>query len=133
MKTEKQWFDEYSESHQNKKNQRIHFVCVPMIYFSIIGLFYSIPNAFLLENLDLKILFIENWAFVISLIVMLFYLRLNLKIYLRMFFFNALCILFCMGISQITSVLYVSVSIFILAWVGQFYGHKLEGKKPSFF
>jgi uncharacterized membrane protein YGL010W len=27
----------------------------------------------------------------------------------------------------------VALTIFILAWVGQFIGHKIEGKKPSFF
>lgn len=26
----------------------------------------------------------------------------------------------------------VFVGIFVLAWIGQFYGHKIEGKKPSF-
>jgi uncharacterized membrane protein YGL010W len=25
-----------------------------------------------------------------------------------------------------------SISVFIIAWTGQFYGHKIEGKKPSF-
>jgi uncharacterized membrane protein YGL010W len=25
------------------------------------------------------------------------------------------------------------IGVFILAWIGQFYGHKVEGKKPSFF
>ena len=28
---------------------------------------------------------------------------------------------------------YTSLIIFVLAWIGQFYGHKLEGAKPSFF
>ena len=23
--------------------------------------------------------------------------------------------------------------VFVLAWIGQFYGHKVEGQKPSFF
>ena len=27
----------------------------------------------------------------------------------------------------------LSLGIFVLAWIGQFYGHKVEGKKPSFF
>ena len=25
------------------------------------------------------------------------------------------------------------IGLFVLAWIGQFYGHKIEGKKPSFF
>jgi uncharacterized membrane protein YGL010W len=27
----------------------------------------------------------------------------------------------------------VALSVFIVAWIGQFVGHKIEGKKPSFF
>jgi uncharacterized membrane protein YGL010W len=27
----------------------------------------------------------------------------------------------------------VSLAVFVLAWIGQFIGHKIEGKKPSFF
>ena len=27
----------------------------------------------------------------------------------------------------------VSVAVFVLAWVGQFIGHAIEGKRPSFF
>jgi uncharacterized membrane protein YGL010W len=26
-----------------------------------------------------------------------------------------------------------SLGLFVLAWIGQFIGHKIEGKKPSFF
>jgi len=26
----------------------------------------------------------------------------------------------------------VSLGIFVIAWIGQFIGHKIEGKKPSF-
>jgi uncharacterized membrane protein YGL010W len=27
---------------------------------------------------------------------------------------------------------YISLGVFVLAWIVQFYGHKIEGKKPSF-
>jgi uncharacterized membrane protein YGL010W len=26
----------------------------------------------------------------------------------------------------------ISLAIFVVAWIGQFYGHKVEGMKPSF-
>ena len=29
--------------------------------------------------------------------------------------------------------LWLAVSVFVLAWIAQFIGHKIEGKKPSFF
>lgn len=38
MKSIGEWFDEYSESHQNPINKKIHWVCVPAILFSIIGI-----------------------------------------------------------------------------------------------
>lgn len=31
------------------------------------------------------------------------------------------------------TVLPVSIALFVLAWMGQFVGHQIEGKKPSFF
>jgi uncharacterized membrane protein YGL010W len=27
---------------------------------------------------------------------------------------------------------YISLAVFVVAWIVQFYGHKIEGKKPSF-
>jgi uncharacterized membrane protein YGL010W len=30
------------------------------------------------------------------------------------------------------TVLPLSIAIFVVAWIGQFIGHKIEGKKPSF-
>ena len=35
--------------------------------------------------------------------------------------------------SQLAPLWVVMVVIFIVAWIGQFVGHKHEGKKPSFF
>jgi uncharacterized membrane protein YGL010W len=31
------------------------------------------------------------------------------------------------------TVLPISLVVFVLAWIGQFVGHRIEGKKPSFF
>lgn len=31
------------------------------------------------------------------------------------------------------NLLSISVAVFVIAWIGQFIGHKIEGKKPSFF
>ncbi|MEG2033750.1 MAG: Mpo1-like protein, partial [Janthinobacterium sp.] len=30
------------------------------------------------------------------------------------------------------TILPVSLGVFVLAWIGQFIGHQIEGKKPSF-
>jgi uncharacterized membrane protein YGL010W len=43
MKTLQQWLDEYAVSHQNPTNKLVHWFCVPTIFFTVVGLFYSIP------------------------------------------------------------------------------------------
>lgn len=132
MKTINQWFDEYAVSHQNETNISIHFICVPAIYFSIIGLLLSINNNLLLEFVGDELVLIANWAFIIMIPVMIFYLRLSFVIFIRMALFSMFCIIGNYYLAQITPILYVSLGIFIVAWIGQFYGHKIEGKKPSF-
>ena len=132
MKTLNQWFDEYAVSHQNKTNQLIHFVCVPAIFFSIVGMLMSIPTNFLSSLLKLNSPIIENWAFVILIFVLLFYLRLSISMFFKIGIFSILCIVGNYYLGLALPLFYSSLAIFIIAWIGQFYGHKLEGEKPSF-
>ncbi len=131
MKPLDTWFKEYAVSHQNKTNIAIHFVCVPAIFFSVIGLIMSIPSSFLARIIPGDNPFIENWAFVTSLFILLFYIRLSVKMALQILVFVAFCIITNYYIGQYASLWMVSLIIFSVAWVGQFYGHHLEGKKPS--
>ena len=133
MKTLQQWFDEYAISHQNKTNQTIHYVCVPSIFFSIVGLLMSIPSTIITNIISINNMVITNWATPILLFVLLFYLRLSFLTFIRMTLFSLICLLGNYYLAQVLPLFYTSVAIFVLAWIGQFYGHKLEGKKPSFF
>ncbi len=115
MKTINQWFDEYSESHQNKTNKAIHWVCVPTILFSIIGIlahFSALLTALLL------------------LLSFVFYARLDLVLAVAM---AALLVVMAWLIYTLPVGVGFYIGLFVLAWIGQFYGHKIEGKKPSFF
>ncbi|MBQ0735971.1 DUF962 domain-containing protein [Aquimarina celericrescens] len=132
MKTLDVWFKEYAVSHQNKTNIVIHFICVPAIFFSIVGLLMSIPNGFLTSIIPGDNAFIENWAFVVLLFVLFFYVRLSVKMALQILVFSAFCIIANYFISLYAPLWIVSSAIFIAAWIGQFYGHKIEGQKPSF-
>jgi len=133
MKSLNQWFDEYAVSHQNITNQKIHYICVPAIFFSIVGMLMSIPNQFLQNLIGLNNPFIENWASLILIFVLVFYLRLSFSMFLRMLGFSILCIIGNYYLGLYTPLFYTSFGIFVIAWIGQFYGHKVEGKKPSFF
>lgn len=133
MKNAQQWFDDYAISHQNKTNQIIHFICVPIIFFSIIGLIMSIPNHFLKNLLKLENPLIENWAFIAGIIILIFYAKLGFWHFINMLNMLLICLLGNVFISNYTNLLLCSTITFIIAWIGQFYGHKIEGKKPSFF
>ncbi len=132
MKTAKEYFDEYAISHQNETNQTIHYICVPLIFFSVIGLLMSIPNSFLENTLGLYNPLLENWAVIIGLIISVFYLKLGFWYFVEMLFVMLLCIVGNFWLGKSVNLLYASLIIFVLAWIGQFYGHKVEGAKPSF-
>ncbi len=115
MKTITEWFDEYSDSHQNKINKTIHWVCVPAILFSIIGIiahFSALLTALLLV------------------LTLVFYARLDLVLAIAMTVLIAI-MAWLIYILPVGVGFYIGV--FIIAWIGQFYGHKVEGKKPFFF
>jgi len=132
MKTAQEWFYEYAISHQNETNQLVHYICVPVIFFSVIGLLMSIPNEFLERTFGLYNPFIENWATVVGIIISFFYLRLGFWYFIEMLFVILLCIIGNYWLSNNTNLLYASITIFVLGWIGQFWGHKIEGIKPSF-
>jgi uncharacterized membrane protein YGL010W len=133
MKTLQQWYDDYAVSHQNKTNQNIHYFCVPAIFFSIVGMLMSIPAAFIENTLGLNNPFMENWAAILLVLVLVFYLRLSFSLFLRMLGFSVLCLMGNYFLGEYLPLFYTSLLIFVAAWIGQFYGHQVEGKKPSFF
>jgi uncharacterized membrane protein YGL010W len=125
---------EYGESHQNATNKAIHWICVPLIFFSIVGLMASIPSDVVERVLGEGNPY-ANWAFVALILVLIYYLSLSLTLSLGMMLFAVLCLFIARLISesQIAPLWMVSIIVFVVAWIGQFYGHKVEGKKPSFF
>ena len=114
-RTLEQWLSEYAVSHQNLINKRIHWLCVPTIFISILGMGMSL----------------SVWlTLVLSALVLLFYIRLSTPLFLAMGIFILLCLAVMTALPWGFK---VWASIFVVAWIGQFIGHKIEGKKPSFF
>lgn len=134
MRTLEQWFEEYGETHQTKFNKQVHFICVPSIFFSTIGLLSCVPLSFMQPFLPDLLAPLAHLGSVLIVGGLIFYLRLSLPIALGMFI---LSVLFLLGNSVIANLNIaplwaISLGIFATAWVGQFIGHKHEGKKPSF-
>ena len=106
----------YGESHQHPVNERIHFVAIPLIMLTLIGLMFEIHPAV---------------AYVFVAASMLYYLRLSLVFSAVMAAWTGLMLALVLAMGPHR--LLICVSVFVGAWVLQFIGHKLEGKKPSFF
>jgi uncharacterized membrane protein YGL010W len=106
----------YEESHRNPLNERIHFVAIPLIMLSLLGLLFAL----------------HPWAaYAFAAASMVYYVRLSAV------FLAAMAVLSLIGLALVHAmgehVLIISIVIFVGAWIAQFVGHKAEGKKPSFF
>jgi uncharacterized membrane protein YGL010W len=115
MKTLQTWLAEYGESHQNQTNKRIHWLCVPAILFSLVGISWQISTVLTIVLLAL---------------MLLFFVRLSKPLFLALGLL-LLVMLALVATLPVGSGFYIG--LFVVAWIGQFYGHKVEGKKPSFF
>ena len=109
-------------------------MCVPLIFFSIIGMISTIPSGSLLRFMGDGNPY-ANWATVVLTLVIIYYVTLSIWLSVGMAVFGLACLVLANMISKINvaPLWIVSLIIFAVAWVGQFYGHKVEGKKPSFF
>ena len=124
------WFAEYGESHQNPTNKTIHWICVPAIVASLLALIWSIPVPTVMNEVPFL-----NWATILIAISMLFYFRLSIPLAVGMLVFSSAVIAVIVAYEQtdIAPLWQAALAVFVIAWVGQFIGHKIEGKKPSFF
>ena len=106
----------YGESHRNPRNEHIHFVAIPLIMLSLLGLMAAVhpwlPYAFVAASL-------------------VYYARLSFVFLLAMAVVSALALALVEAMGPWT--LPLSAAIFVGAWIAQFIGHRIEGKKPSFF
>jgi uncharacterized membrane protein YGL010W len=105
----------YGEFHRHPVNKAIHWVCVPLIMWSALGMVWAAsPVA----------------ACVVIAALLAFYLWLSIPLALGMVAIIAIMVgpLAALG----PRVLLVSVAVFVVAWIGQFVGHLIEGRKPAF-
>ena len=122
------WLGNYSEDHRNPTNIIVHWICVPAIIWSAIAMLWVIPVPTFIGRPGF-------WAGVAMFFALSFYMRLS-----RPLGFAMLAAFVLLGV--ITEFLYrsigphdvlwLAIAVFVAAWIAQFIGHKIEGKKPSF-
>lgn len=128
MRTFSQWMDEYGVSHKNPTNQLIHKICVPLIMLTVIGFLKCIPTPEAFSNISEHL----NWATIFVGFCLVFYLTLNMMMFIGMIILTSLMYYICLQLEAQGILLQFSIIVFVVSWIGQFYGHKVEGKKPSF-
>jgi uncharacterized membrane protein YGL010W len=136
MRPVDEYFAKYSESHQNSTNELIHWICVPLIVFSLFGLIWAIPFphlGFLGKNSGYI-----NWASFLIAFSIYYYYRLSPVLSYAMLVILMIFSAVIVTLERLNRVngwpemWQICLIIFVVAWIGQFIGHKIEGKKPSF-
>jgi uncharacterized membrane protein YGL010W len=124
---------QYGESHQNRTNKIIHWICVPVIFWSITALLWLVKLPFELKLIQVQI----NLTLVVIILVLIYYAWLSVPISVGMICFSLVCAFFSHKLESITldstiKLWMIALGAFVVAWIFQFWGHKIEGKKPSF-
>jgi uncharacterized membrane protein YGL010W len=131
MRTAAEWLDDYSDSHHNPANKALHWVCVPVIAWCVVGLLWLLPFPAGLRAMHPA----ANWASVAVLGAIGYYAILSPRLALGA---APLLLAFLWSIPIVagwsTAPLWsICLFLFVVAWIGQFIGHAVEGKRPSFF
>lgn len=135
MRTIDSLLSEYAESHQKKLNIAIHYICVPLIFFSLIGLLAAIPMPNSITNaLPVSVLPYAHFGTVVIVLGLIYYFRLSTVLFIGMLIFSAIVLFLINLIASLNfaPLWLIMLVIFVVAWIGQFIGHNHEGKKPSF-
>jgi len=130
MRTMNQWLDEYGHSHQNATNELLHWVCVPAIVMTVLGFFWSIPVPAAFANLSPWL----NWATIVVALWVAYYFMLSPPLGVGAALCLAALLLIVSWLDTLAWPLWaICLGVFVVAWIGQFIGHSIEGTRPSFF
>jgi len=130
MRTVEDWFADYGASHAHAANKALHWICVPLIVLAVLGLLWSVPvPAALARRAPLL-----NFATLAIVAGLGYYALLSPRLALGMLLPVALAVLALERLAALGTPLWQTcLAIFVVAWVGQFIGHAIEGRRPSFF
>ena len=130
MRNVHQWLQEYGVSHQNPTNKLIHWFCVPLIVLSLIGILGSLPVPEFMHNISPRL----NFGSIVLALGIIYYAFLSIPLAIGMLIFSVILVYVLHLMMGIDIALWKQcVAIFVGAWIVQFIGHEIEGKKPSFF
>ncbi len=129
MRTVEQWFGEYGESHSHPRNEMLHIICVPPIVLTVIGFLWSIPVPAAFAAVSPWL----NWATIAIVLSIVYYFSLSATLGLGAAIALGIMAYIVSWLDTLAWPLWATcLVIFVIAWIGQFIGHHIEGKRPSF-
>jgi uncharacterized membrane protein YGL010W len=130
MRSVSDWLGEYGGSHQNPVNKLLHWICVPPIVLAVLGLLWSTPVPVVFADVSPWL----NWATLAAAAALIYYLVLSPALAAGVLIAFIALLLITQRLAHLPWPLWLtSLVIFVVAWIGQFVGHAVEGKRPSFF
>ncbi len=130
MRTVEQWFGEYGESHSHPRNELLHIICVPPIVMTVIGFLWAIPVPESVASISPWL----NFATLFVLAAVAYYFALSWSLGVGAAIALGALLIAVSWLDTLSSPLWLTcLVIFVIAWIGQFIGHAIEGKRPSFF
>ncbi len=130
MRTVNTWLGEYGASHRNPTNKILHWICVPPIVWAVMGLLWSLPVPAAFSDTSAWL----NWATLAALAALVYYFVLSPSLAIGLLLAFVGLLLLTRGLARLPWPLWItSLTVFLVAWTGQFVGHAIEGVRPSFF
>lgn len=122
-----QLLTEYSADHQHPFNRLIHSICVPLIFVSLVALLWAVPiPAAGTGWLNLGTLALAG--------ITIYYLRLAPRLGVGMLLASLVIVpLVALAAALPWPLWLTALGVFVIGWIGQFVGHYVEGRRPSFF
>lgn len=130
MRTVHDWLAEYGDSHRHPTNELLHWLCVPVIVLCVLGFLWAIPVPTALAATSPLL----NWATLVIAAGLVYYAALSPRLALGMLPVMCVLVLVLLRLDTLATPLWLLCLVaFVVAWIGQFVGHAIEGKRPSFF
>jgi uncharacterized membrane protein YGL010W len=122
------WLGSYSEDHRNPTNVLIHWICVPAIVWTVVAALWVVPVPAFLGRPGF-------WAGMAMVAALAFYLRLSRALCAGILVLFVALGLITEGLYRAlgpSALLWTAIAVFVIAWIAQFVGHQIEGRRPAF-
>ena len=130
MRTMHQWLDEYGASHRNATNEVLHWICVPVIVMTVLGFLWAIPVPRAFAEISPWL----NWSTLAVVGWVAYYFFLSPSLGVGAAACLAVLLFVVSWLDTLAWPLWLTcLVVFVIAWIGQFVGHSIEGTRPSFF